>query len=163
MCSRRHPCSNMFTTTCEKNRDVSRKQSGVRGGRIPPVLLQRRLPSPQQQPGAAMRRLREVETFVSQLWKYVSYRVCTYFGPRQSSASVDDLNVFVGIRCPDFVIEHGNVAKKNNSTVNNKAIITCKRGYTLIGAKVLTCAMNSTWVPTPPTCQSGNGPQNINI
>ncbi|XP_062871960.1 sushi, von Willebrand factor type A, EGF and pentraxin domain-containing protein 1 isoform X2 [Trichomycterus rosablanca] len=58
------------------------------------------------------------------------------------------------IKCPEFQVDGGTVSK-NNLRFNTNATITCRRGYRLRGARVVTCAMNSSWVPAVPICEPG--------
>ncbi|TSL61127.1 6-phosphofructo-2-kinase/fructose-2,6-bisphosphatase 2 [Bagarius yarrelli] len=56
------------------------------------------------------------------------------------------------VKCETFYIANGKVMF-GHLTFNTKVSISCKPGYHLKGPSVVTCAENSSWTPSLPTCE----------
>ncbi|NXA81746.1 CR1L protein, partial [Thryothorus ludovicianus] len=59
------------------------------------------------------------------------------------------------VKCGDPRVENG---KKTSGfgysyTYKDSVVFECDQGYFMVGAKVITCEENSTWVPPEPTCE----------
>ncbi|NXS15744.1 C4BPA protein, partial [Mystacornis crossleyi] len=59
------------------------------------------------------------------------------------------------VKCENPVVKNGIKTSGLGSSYSykNSVIFECNQGYFMVGAKVITCEENSTWVPPKPTCE----------
>lgn len=59
------------------------------------------------------------------------------------------------VKCEDPRVENGRKVSGFGSPYRYKdsVMFECNQGYFMVGAEVITCEGNSTWVPPLPTCE----------